>query len=729
MKKRITLLAVIVICICGPAFAQDQFTSWPPRDYLIKGLVNGVEKTLATFDPATGQFGSKPWICNDQNELWPLAVAWSLKDDNNPYYHDEDLLKAIARGGECLTEAQDENGAWVFRKKDNTTWGQVHQPWTYSRWIRAYTLVKDALTPESKAIWNEGLLRGFTAIRKGSSGSVGNMAGHNQMALYIAGIVFENEDWKQAAAGYLHRLIEEQERGGYWSEHFGPVIGYNMVYVEILGIYYSYSYDSFALEPLKRSAKFHADVLLPDGSSTPSVDERQLYSSGVNTGNVGFAWTPEGRGFLIAQMNRYVGDNPDRLASSDYAATMLMNGASGDAIMPAAQADNSTTTLQTTSAIIKRVKPWQWTLSGFACAPPNRRWVQDRGNLIDIYHDELGLVIGGGNTKLQPLWSTFTLGDTSLLKHTPGDENPDFTPDIDLKWTPDMASLNVEGDVTRMALKYGGLDAQTGHGPYRIRIAPDDNDGIAIDLIGSPTQQAEAHLPLMYRSNRLQLADGETIRLTAEEITLSSEQVGDHFIYDELRVSMPVGAYLKWPIYPHNQYAKDGHSWIPSAKLVLCMPFNNVSHYAVGLSYAPEPPFDGLIYEARDMEFEYSEGQYTKRLDNLGAQFLGRTEVGSWIRFKLPGDIPPGKYELFAEFVLANEYGIVNVLYDGQQVGKPFDAYCVDVDSEGERVSFGEIQIIEGDHTVAAEIAGKNEASKSQTIGVKRWLLRRIDTQ
>ena len=34
----------------------------------------------------------------------------------------------------------------------------------------------------------------------------------------------------------------------------------------------------------------------------------------------------------------------------------------------------------------------------------------------------IGVFLGGGNTKLQPLWSTFTVGDVSLLKHKPGDE-------------------------------------------------------------------------------------------------------------------------------------------------------------------------------------------------------------------------------------------------------------------------------------------------------------------
>ncbi len=61
----------------------------------------------------------------------PLAAAWSIKDPANPYYHDKKLLAAIGKGGEALVDAQDKDGMWLFRKKDNSTWGQIYMPWTY----------------------------------------------------------------------------------------------------------------------------------------------------------------------------------------------------------------------------------------------------------------------------------------------------------------------------------------------------------------------------------------------------------------------------------------------------------------------------------------------------------------------------------------------------------------------------------------------------------------------
>jgi hypothetical protein len=564
--------------------------NWPMREFLIRSLVAGVEPVLNSQDPETGGFGTKPWICNDQNALLPLAAAWSIESDANPWYHDGELLTGIARGGEALVDAQDENGAWIFRKKDNSTWGQVHQPWTYSRWIRAYALVRDALPAVSRDRWDVGLKLGFSKLRERTSSSVGNMTAHNMMALYIAGICYDDEDWRDAAAGYLRRVVEEQEDGGFWSEHCGPLIGYNAVYVELLGLYYHFSKDPIILDALKRSAGFHANVLLPDGSSTPGVDERQLYGKGVHIGNVGFTWSDEGRGYIGEQLWRR-SDGGKVLVEPDYAANLLLYAGTGPAERLASTADESTTVLSTVSSATKRIKPWQWTFTAYPCRPPVIRWVQDRQNLIDIYHDALGLVAGGGNTKLQPYWSTFTVGDTDLLKHTPGDEDPDLVPDIDLLWTPDLASINVEPRALRMALKYGpaDLNRQIGHGPYRVRAeAGDDGQALTLTFKAPTGRAAQAHLPLLYRAPQLTCADGRSLDLDETPIDLSAADLGGHFVYGDLKVTMPETARLRWPALPHNPYKRDGSAELPQAKLVLAMPFDDTDEYTITLTHEPD---------------------------------------------------------------------------------------------------------------------------------------------
>lgn len=707
----LALMLLLLLVSVLPAGAAEP-PEWPPRDYLLKSLVDGIEPILKSQDLATGRFGSQPWICSDQNVLITLAAAWSIEDANNPWYHSDRVLTAIAKGGEALVDDQDAKGMWIFRKKDNSTWGQIHMPWTYSRWIRTYLIVKDALPAESRAKWEKGLLLGFTGIRKYADGGIHNIPTHHAMALYIAGIAFSNEEWKEAARKFMARVVDKQDPSGFWSENFGPVVGYNGVYVEALGLYYTFSKDPVVLEALRRSAKFHSSMLWPNGSPVPCIDERQIYHSGINAGNVGFTWTPEGRGYLRQQIGLVM--DAGRLTSSEYAANMLLCGGTGDSILPAASGDKATVYLGNKDAVVTRSKPWQWAMSAYACPVPTSRWIQDRHNLVDVYYDDFGLVAGGGNTKLQPYWSTFTVGDPELLKQKAGDENPNFAPTIDLKWTPDKATLSDEGDGQKLSLQYGSQNCS-------VSVLP-ENGNLKLVYEAPADQRVEAHLPLMNRAKRIVLADGTKLPL-GESLTLTAEQVGPWFVYGDLKISMPAGARLLWPAMQHDPYTKDGHSGLSVAKLVLAMPFTKgVSRQEVLLSRVPVEKFDGTVFEARDLKFVVSGNAYTKRLDDLGSQLLGAREVGASLAFTVPVE-KAGRYELFGEFVIAPMYSTVQVSVDGKPVGAPYDAWYQDVDS-GDRTSFGVVDLSAGDHEVKITVQGRNEKSTGYLVSVKRWLLR-----
>jgi hypothetical protein len=125
--------------------------TWDPRDAFVKRLAESVSPILDSQDKKTGRFGTKPWICRDQDVLFPLAVAWATEHADNPWYHDGKLLDAIMVGGDALVDAQDNRGLWTFRKKDGSTWGQIAMPWTYSRWVRAFALIREAMPAARRA--------------------------------------------------------------------------------------------------------------------------------------------------------------------------------------------------------------------------------------------------------------------------------------------------------------------------------------------------------------------------------------------------------------------------------------------------------------------------------------------------------------------------------------------------------------------------------------------------
>jgi hypothetical protein len=329
------------------------------------------------------------------------------------------------------------------------------------------------------------------------------------------------------------------------------------------------------LEALRRSAVFHATFTYPDGSGVETVDERNPFHPGVERGNVGLSATPEGRGHLLRQYTLNKWSVP-----ADDAASFLLYGQTGPAAASAADRDEAMTVVGNHEALVLRRKPWFLCLSAFVCEPPNNRWQQDRQNFVSIFHDRAGLIVGGGNTKLQPFWSNFTVGDTSLLQHKPGDENPKFKPKGDLVHVPSASTLRADKDAPALDLKYGDEDC-------RITVRPLDAKRLTITCAatGRSGKPVEGHLTLVpHVGASVACASGKTTQLGGEPFEWAAADIGAWFEHGGVRVGVPPGARLAWPKKCHNPYTKDGRSTLEEARLVLCLPFaSGTAKHEVGL--------------------------------------------------------------------------------------------------------------------------------------------------
>lgn len=535
---------------------------WKPEPQLLESLDGSIPDLLAS-QKENGQFGAEPWICHDQNIILALAAAWSI--EGSIYHHNDEVLDAIVRGGYALIDAQDEEGKWTFRKKDHSTWGQIFMPWTYSRWVRAYLIMRDAMPGEAQRRWEDAMALGFEGVSRTCLDHIHNIPTHHAMALYCAGIVFEREDWKTQAQEFIHRVLETQTAHGWWSENSGPVVSYNYVYSEAIGVYHALSGDERVLDALERAARFHANYVYPDGSAVETVDQRNPYHQGVRLGNPGFSYTPAGRGYL-AQQHAIQLETGEPFAA-DYAANMLLYAGEGEMEETAAGRDRHTYRMGD-EALIRRARPWFLSLSAFVCPVPQSRWIQDRQNLFSVFHDDTGLIIGGGNTKLQPLWSNFTVGETSLLSHTPGDEAPDFTPRDGLIHVPESASIETENGQATLVLQYGEETC-------KVTLAPVDESRleIAYETTTHSGMSVEGHVILLPHLNeKLRLAHGDEVELTEAPLDITGADWIEHAGW---RLSLPEGARVVWPILPHNPYRKGGEAEISEARLVVVLPFSN----------------------------------------------------------------------------------------------------------------------------------------------------------
>lgn len=537
------------------------------KDRLLQNLVESVPTILKSFDSDTGRFGSGIWICGDQHPMYPLAVAYATEAVGNPYFEDPELLKVIVKAGDPLLKNMDERGQWVFTKKDGSTWGKIWMPWTYSRWIRTFQLVCDDMPPGARKQWSEALALGYTGISKSALGSVHNIPTHHAMGLYMAGKALDRPAWCEQAAEFMMKVVGEQSEAGYWSEGGGPVVVYDFVYVDALGTYYAASGDERVLAALGKAAAFHQHFTYPGGQSVETVDQRNPYHDTIESGNVGFTFTTAGRTYL---QNQWAQLGVDRL-STDLIASLLLYGEEGGVDEISAEETSPPFVLTEGGvdlAATQRSGPWFVCLSAYTTPIATSRWIQDRQNFVSIYHDQLGLILGGGNTKLQPGWSNFTVGDMTLLAHTAGDTSPDFLPKGELYHVPSAAKLTTELQL--------GLDLSYGPETCRIRIEVKDERSLVYRIEASRESPLPvmAHLTLLPKAGEtLEVGGGKQITLGDEAMTLTPEELGGRLDYAGCRFKLPDGASLYWPALPHNPYRKDGRAAAMEGRIEIRIPF------------------------------------------------------------------------------------------------------------------------------------------------------------
>lgn len=571
------------------------------RAFLISNLESNLEETLANVRP-DGRFGTDPWINRDQHDILPFTLLYQT--EGSSIYRDPKVLEAISNGGAYLAKKLDEKGMWRFDKKDGSYWGQIYTPWTYLRWIMTYKLIKDELPADSRKIWDEGLLLGFTGISETELNSksniypgplpgrpalkegevipwVHNIPSHHATALYLAGELFDRPEWQQQAREFMQLVIAAQSPHGWWTEHVGPVVLYNRVYIEALGLYYTLSRDESVLPAIERGNRYHLNYLYPNGAMIETVDERNPYSpltlkrdadgtahylpKQVNI-HPGLFFSDSGRALLAHQMPIVRSRDPKEVIDVDYL-YFCLNATDGELTYSASQESRFK---MGDDSLIAREDPWIVSLSAY-CAPrwPGR-FIQDRQNLASIYHRDSGLILGGGNTKIQPLWSTMTVGDTSLVKPTGASRDTNLAPEVEVAYTPDACSIDEPSDRRwTQTITTAGAIAE-----LAFEIIDDTSIKINARLVTpAPDGRAAAsHLTFIpYPESPINFSDGSTADLsdTAWEKT-GLTSISHH----NWKLTLPESARINWPVLPHNPYTDDGHAATEEGRLVVTLPLD-----------------------------------------------------------------------------------------------------------------------------------------------------------
>ncbi len=529
------------------------------RQRVLEVLARGVEPWLERYDKTTGRFmselsgppapGARPedlgwWVLN-QDIIYVLATLYRLP--GTIYYGDEAIMEMVRQGGDALREFQDDEGRVEFIKPDGSRWGQIYMCWTNYAWLETLALTGDELGEKRRQSWIEGL----TLAHEGQAREISDLFVHNipawkGMSCWRAGEMLQRPDWQAAGEAIVLAVAGAQHPEGYWAEHGGPTTLYNHVYVHALGLYHAQSGDERVVPALARAADFHAAFTYPDGVPVETVDGRVSYTgSRMTMGPVGFSVTPRGRrlarqiincldprqdcnsfqGGALASPCHYLTEGPEEPIRADQADYRHIYG---------------------DWAVVCKKGPWFGCLSAFVCPPVPSRWGQDRQSFASLWHKQLGLVLGGGNSKDQPEWSTLV---------------------AEGRLVPDRGEVLPAGE--GVALYYGQVCC-------RLKLTLEAQCAtLTTEVSGGPALHQ-----LIW-----QIKPGDTVRSAGgREATLGDKplrwgpgDVGEWLETGRQRVTVPPGTGLHWPTAAFNPYAADGAAAYGAERALLSCRLENIT--------------------------------------------------------------------------------------------------------------------------------------------------------
>ena len=523
------------------------------RPMLLDLIASGVEEKLATFDEATGRFitpptgpiapGAQPedlgWIVTNQDIMYALATLFVEPD--SPLHGDPEILEIAGRAGDAVRDFQDAEGKVEFIKPDGSKWGMTYMGWTNYAWLETWALLRDHLDDERRARWQDGL----TLAHDGQVQEISNRERlHNiptwkAMSTWRAGDLIGRDDWKQVAEHYIEAAVKAQAPGGFWAEHGGPTTGYNRVYLHALGLYHIFSGDESVLPAIEAATDFHQTFTYPDGTDIKAIDGRTKYSPSINVSAlVSMTLVPRGRRYA-----RYLLELPEfgakvANATGSHITSLYHHMREGDEA-PINLDEASFEKGYEDWAILKREGPWMGCLSAFVCPPTGSRWGQDRQQFLSLWHEDAGLLIGGGNSRNQPEWSTFVTSGRFL---------------------PDTGEI-ADGAVTLT---------------YRDSMCTIDlqlDDDAAVIETAIETGSAISHLTVPLGSGEQITAEAGPSAVTGDGVVRwGAREMGRSLTMRGFRITLPDGAGLLWPTVPFNPYAIDGSAGHGSETAVLSAP-------------------------------------------------------------------------------------------------------------------------------------------------------------
>lgn len=371
----------------------------------------------------------------------------------------------------------------------------------------------------------------------------------------LGGMTFGDKDWEQLGKQILRRFaVTDQSPDGFWGEHnrAGPTVGYNHLTLTAVALYYEYSKDAVVLPALRRSLDFHKNYTFLDGTPVDVINDRNRHWGVSAWGQFAFTHFPDGRGYAAFLTSFY---KPETLTVDQ------IGRLAQDAIYyhegPATSAPQELPRYAHQMAIpagVRKTGAWQVCYSGSMNSQAiNSQFYLDRQGHLSIFHQQLGLIITGANSKRQPELATFSetlLGQTVHM--------------------PISTRLQMSNTQDRLSLAYN-----TFFSDLYVPLPSERELSLRFVITGRGNPAADPRLTLqlvLQAGEMLETGAGKKIMLGTDRLELSPAEIGGWISHHGWKLKVDPTAKLVWPVYPFNPYANAAETDIKYAVGALSVP-------------------------------------------------------------------------------------------------------------------------------------------------------------
>jgi hypothetical protein len=203
---------------------------------------------------------------------------------------------------------------------------------------------------------------------------------------------------------------------------------------------------------------------------------------------------------------------------------------------------------------IRKTGPWQVCLSGIINTQAiNSQFYLDRQGHVSVFHQKLGLIVTGANSKRQPELATFSEKLPGQTVHMPI-----------------STRLQMSDERDRLSLAYNTFFSDL-YVP-----TPAENElslRFVIAGCGRPADDPQLTLQLCLKPGEmLETGAGRKITIGPERIELQPADLGAWIRHRGWKLTLDPTAKLVWPIYPHNPYSNAPETDIQYAVGALSVP-------------------------------------------------------------------------------------------------------------------------------------------------------------